>query len=269
VDLSAYLGRIGYDGPLAATRAVLADLVLHHTRTIPFENLDAFVGRRISLDPADVEHKLVHEGRGGWCFEQNLLLGEALRTLGFEVTDLSGRVVWGKAADVVAPRTHRVLLVRVNGCDLIADVGFGGMTPTGALELSSEDEQSTPHEPFRLRRVGAERLLEGRSNGMWLPMYRFDLQPQQPIDFEAANFQLVHDPQSHFTQALRVALVATDGRHALRDHELSFHPVEGEPQREMLHGPDAVLKVLAERFGIALDGVPQLRARLARRQMHV
>jgi N-hydroxyarylamine O-acetyltransferase len=263
MNLAAYFARIGYDGPLVATRAVLADLMLHHTRSIPFENLDAFVGRRVSLDPVDVERKLVHDRRGGWCFEQNLLFGNALRELGFDVIDLSGRVVWGRAADVVAPRTHRVLRVQVDGGDWLADVGFGGMTLTGVLDLHAAGAQSTPHGSFRLRQLGAEHLLEALVQGAWLPMFRFDLAPQLPIDFEAANFQLVHDPASLFTQGLRVARVADDGRHALRDLELAFYPTAGEPRREQLADPDAVLRVLRENFGLDTNAVPQLRTRLA------
>ncbi|MEO6186972.1 MAG: arylamine N-acetyltransferase, partial [Steroidobacteraceae bacterium] len=89
MDLAAYFTRIGYEGPRTVSGAVLADIVLRHTMSIPFENLDAYLGRRISLEPAAVEQKLVADRRGGWCFEQNLLLGNALRTLGFDVTDLS------------------------------------------------------------------------------------------------------------------------------------------------------------------------------------
>jgi N-hydroxyarylamine O-acetyltransferase len=149
--LAGYFHRIGYAGPAAVSRGVLADLVLHHARAIAFENIDAFLGRRVSLDIDAVVAKLVNDGRGGWCFEQNLLLGEALRALGFSVTDLAARVVWGRAADAVAARTHRVLLVHVDGQDLLVDVGFGGQTLTGVLELDNESAQPTPHEPFRLR----------------------------------------------------------------------------------------------------------------------
>ncbi len=263
MDLAAYLRRIGYDGPRAATRAVLADLMLHHTRSIPFENIDAFTGRRVSLDLADVERKLVHQRRGGWCFEQNLLLGEALRALGFQVADLAGRVVWGRTADAPAPRTHRVLAVRIDGPEWLVDVGFGGMTLTGPIELHAEHVQDTPHGAFRLRSLRDERLVEASVRGEWLPMFRFDLHAQLPIDFEAANFQLVHDPASHFTQGLRVSRVVPGGRLALRDLELTLHGMV-ESRREPLADADAVLRVLHERFDLDTSAVPQLRERLER-----
>jgi len=261
-DPAAYLRHIGFEGPARADLTSLSAIVLRHALTIPFENLDALMGARISLEPADVERKLLRQRRGGWCFEQNLLLGNALRALGFPVVDLAARVVWGRAADVVAPRTHRVLQVRAADRDWIVDAGFGGQTLTGVLDLSVEGAQPTPHEPFRLRQLGEERLMETQVRGEWLPMFRFDLHPQQPIDFEAANFQLVHDPASHFTQGLRVSRVTPQGRHVLRGFELAFHALGGETRRETLPDARAAMQALGEVFGLDVSGIAGLEARL-------
>ena len=261
-DLSGYLHHIGCDGICSADLATLRAIVLRHVLAIPFENLDAFIGRRPSLEPVDVERKLLREGRGGWCFEQNLLLGNALRALGFSVVDLAARVVWGRDPDAVVPRTHRVLKVQVDGRDFVVDAGFGGQTLTGVLNLAVEGAQSTPHELFRLRPVGHECLMESEVAGAWLPMFRFDLHPQQPVDFEAANFQLAHDPASHFTQGLRVSRVTSAGRHVLRDFDLAFHPLGGETSRQTLPDAQAVLRSLHEVFGIEVSGLPELEARL-------
>jgi N-hydroxyarylamine O-acetyltransferase len=263
MDLPAYFSRIGYDGPQVASHAVLADIVLQHTLSIPFENLDAYLGRRISLEPEAVEHKLVAQRRGGWCFEQNLLLGNALRELGFEVTDLAGRVVWGRAADAVVPRTHRVLCVRVEGREWLVDVGFGGQTPTAPLDLHSLESQATPHEPFRLRALGNERVLESLVDGDWVWLYRFDSQPQLHVDFEAANYQLVHDPASHFTQGLRAARVTRAGRDALRGLELVSHSRAGATQCRELDSMAAVLDALRDVFGLEVGDLPGLRERIA------
>lgn len=262
-DLAAYLRRIGFEGEPRADLATLRQLTLRQPMAIAFENLDAFTGRAVSLALADVEDKLVARHRGGWCFEHNLLLGEALREIGFEVTDLAGRVVLGREPDAVAPRTHRLLRVRLDGMDWIADAGFGGLTLTGVLDLHARAAQPTPHGQFRLRPLGGEQLVEYRSGESWLPLFRFDLHPQQMIDFEAANFQLVHDPASHFTRAVRVSRIEPAGRRLLRGFEFEFHPLAGEPQRETLGGPDAVLAVLSGTFGIPVEELPVLAARLA------
>jgi N-hydroxyarylamine O-acetyltransferase len=261
-DLNTYLRFIGIERAPTVDLESLRDVVLRHALSIPFENLDALTGRRVSLDPGDVERKLLHLRRGGWCFEQNLLLGNALRAIGFPVVDLAARVVWGRAADVVAPRTHRVLKVRVDDRDWIVDAGFGGQTLTGALDLASEEPQATPHEPFRLRHIADEFLMESLVAGQWLPMFRFDLHPQQPIDFEAANFQLVHDPASHFTQGLRASRVTREGRHVLRGFELAFHSLQGGTRRETLGDTKSVLAALADVIGVDTSGLTDLPAKL-------
>jgi N-hydroxyarylamine O-acetyltransferase len=263
VDLAGYLHRIGYDGEREPTRPVLAALVSRHVASIPFENIDAFLGRRPSLEPADVERKLVRDGRGGWCFEQNLLFGNALRALGFEVTDLAARVLWNRPQDSIPQRTHRMLVVSIDGREWLVDVGFGGQMLTGVLDLHSEAEQQTTHEPFRLRRMGADRVLESWVQGDWKPLCRFDLQPQLPIDFEAANYQLSHDPASHFTQGLVVSRVAANGRHVMRGTELGFHRLGGDTSRRAL-AAEEIIPALREVMGLRIDAALQaaLLARL-------
>ncbi|HWL63269.1 MAG TPA: arylamine N-acetyltransferase [Steroidobacteraceae bacterium] len=254
MDMDAYFARIGHAGARAPTLDTLAAVVLRHALAIPFENIDAFLGRRISLEPAAVEEKLVRQGRGGWCFEQNLLLGEALRALGFDVTDLAGRVVWGRSADAVAPRTHRLLLVRVEGGEWLADVGFGGQMLAGPLNLRSGEPQQDSHAQFRLSRLGSEHLVSTLVRGDWLPMYRFDEHPQLPVDFEAANFQLVHDPASHFTQQLVVSNLTAGGRHVLRGGEIAWHDPAGNSTRRELGDPGTVIATLRDVFGLRIDG---------------
>ena len=253
MDLPAYLARIGYSGARTPTRDTLAAVVARHALAIPFENIDAFIGRGVSLDPAAVEQKLVRLGRGGWCFEQNLLLGEALRAMGFDVTDFAGRVVWGRSADALAPRTHRLLRVRAEGHDWLADVGFGGQMLAGILNLGSDLAQRDSHAQFRLSRLGGERLLSTLVRGEWLPMYRFDEHPQLPVDFEAANFQLVHDPASHFTQRLVVSNLDAAGRHVLRGGELVWHDIAGNTTRREPGDAAGTIAVLRDIFGLNID----------------
>jgi N-hydroxyarylamine O-acetyltransferase len=254
-DLEAYLERIGYSGPRSPTHAVMQAIALHHAQSIPFENIDAFTGRRVSLAPADVAQKLVARRRGGWCFEQNLLLGDALRALGFVVTDLAARVMWNRPPEIVGGRTHRLLRVEAESAEWIVDAGFGGQTLTGALALHSDAAQATPHEPFRLRPFApGEQVMESLIREDWKPLFRFDLVPQLPVDFEAANFQLA--------QTLIVSRATDAGRWVLKANELGFHGKDGRTERKILPDEDAILAALREQMGIAVEGLPELRGRL-------
>src|SRR5689334_9048986 len=133
IDLDAYFERIGYTGAGTPTLDTLRVILLRHTEAIAFENLDPLLRRRVRLDAASLERKLVRDGRGGYCFEHNLLLRHALEGIGFAVTGLAARVIWNAPEGALRPRTHMLLRVQVEGTPYLADVGFGGQTLTGPL----------------------------------------------------------------------------------------------------------------------------------------
>ena len=143
IDLDAYFRRIGFAGPAGPDRATLEALHRLHPQAIAFENLDPLLGVPVRLDPAALESKLVRSGRGGYCYEQNLLFMHVLRALGFSVRGLGARVLWGAAADAVTARAHMLLCVDLDGSRHIADVGFGGTTLTAPLRLDAEGAQRT------------------------------------------------------------------------------------------------------------------------------
>ncbi len=101
-SLDSYLMRVGYTGPRKPDLAVLAELAFAHATSIPFENLDVLAAVPISLELGQIVDKLVLRRRGGYCFEQNALLGAALATLGFNVRCLSARV-WYNPSDDQSP----------------------------------------------------------------------------------------------------------------------------------------------------------------------
>jgi hypothetical protein len=57
--LDAYLDRIGAGRRARPDAASLAELQLHHLRTVPFENLSIHLGEPIVLEPAALVDKLV------------------------------------------------------------------------------------------------------------------------------------------------------------------------------------------------------------------
>ncbi|GDB34820.1 N-hydroxyarylamine O-acetyltransferase [Escherichia coli] len=147
--LNHYFARINWLGAAAANIDTLRALHLKHNCTIPFENLDVLLPREIQLDDQSLEEKLVTARRGGYCFEQNGVFERVLRELGFNVRSLLGRVVLSNPP-ALPPRTHRLLLVELEGEKWIADVGFGGQTLTAPIRLVPDLVQFTPHGEYRL-----------------------------------------------------------------------------------------------------------------------
>ena len=99
-EVDRYLARIGAD-----RGATLAELHRAHATSITFEGLSAHVGEAVLLDPGALFEKLVEGGRGGYCFEQNLLFKAALEPLGYEVEPYLARVRVGLAPGQMRGRT--------------------------------------------------------------------------------------------------------------------------------------------------------------------
>ncbi|HWM87545.1 MAG TPA: arylamine N-acetyltransferase [Kofleriaceae bacterium] len=263
IDLDAYLARIGWRGARAADLDALRGIVASHAAAIPFENLDPFMGVPIALDAASLERKLVHGGRGGYCFEHNLLLGHALAALGFEVSGLAARVLWNRDADAITARGHMLLRVELDGATHLVDVGFGGLTLTGVLRLEPEIVQPTPHEPFRLVRLAdGDWRMEASVRGVWQTLYRFDLQRQHRVDYEVTSYFLSANPASHFVTGLIAARAAPGLRFALRGRDFAVHTTGGETARRTLSTSE-IMEVLERDFLVRLPDREALERRLA------
>ena len=264
VDLDAYFARLGYGGSAAPTLATLRNLHALHAEKIPFENLSPFLGEPVRLDPASLQEKLLERGRGGWCFEQNLLLSYVLVDLGFDVTRLAARVRWNVPEGVVTPRSHMLMRVKLPEGDHIADVGFGGLTLTAPLKLQAGIEQQTPHEPHRLAASNGGYAVEAKVAGEWNTLYRFDLHEQQIADYEVSNWYLCNHPDSHFVKGIVAARAAPDRRHALRNTRYAIHLPGGETQKRFIGSVAEYRELLSGPFQIRLPEAPNLDAKLAK-----
>jgi N-hydroxyarylamine O-acetyltransferase len=218
----------------------------------------------VRLDPAALEDKLVRSGRGGYCYEQNLLLMHVLRALGFSVRGLAARVLWGAAEGAVTARAHMLLGVDLDGERHIADVGFGGTTPTAPLRLETDGAQPTAHEDFKLVRFDDEFVLQAAVGESWQSIYRFDLREQVQADYEMVNWYQCTSPDSYFTRSLMAARPVAGARYALRNAALSVHHRDGTTERRTLRTAIELRDMLAGPFGVTLPSAAGLDTLLTR-----
>jgi N-hydroxyarylamine O-acetyltransferase len=246
-DLEAYLARIGYDGALTPSAAVLEALHLGHATRIPFENLDVLLRRPIRLELEAIQAKLVAGGRGGYCFEHNLLFAAVLRAAGFPVRQLAARVRY--RTERVLPRTHMLLLVHADGSDLIADVGFGGEGLLLPIPLTVGAESRQFAWTYRIVEDTGQWLLQSLRQDVWQDLYAFTREPQLLADYEMANHYTSTHPDSRFVRTLAVQLPGTKVRRVLRNRELIEDRGRDVTSR-MLADDDELLDVLARIFGL-------------------
>lgn len=263
IDLAAYARRIGHLEPLQPDLATVHAVVRAHVAAIAFENLDALMGQPVPLELLAIEDKLVHRGRGGYCFEHNRLLAGVLRALGVAVDEVLARVQWNRPEGAPSALTHLVLLATLDGERWLLDVGFGGLTLSSPLRLVDGLEQLTPHEPFRLLAREGQWWLQAKVLGSWRPLYRFAAQPCEAIDVEVANHYVATHPDSPFTRQLVVARTAPEQRLALRNHEFAIHPRDGGTERYVLGTAREIRNVLERHFMLVLPAHAGLDRRLA------
>lgn len=250
LDLDAYLARIGYTGELAPSEHTLYALHRRHVAAIPFENLDIPLGRGIPVELADVQAKLVHAGRGGYCYEHGLLFAAVLDRLGYSVDRLLARV--GGEQPRPRPRTHMTLHVGADGQEWLADVGFGAglleplpWADTGPRSQGGWRYQLSPHG----ERGG--QVLE-RRGGEWTVLYTFLDEPQHFSDVLMANHFTATHPSSPFV-GLPVVMRKDDDAH-LRLHGrrlTQLRPDGTTTERDLTDAEFA--RTLHDEFGLPLS----------------
>jgi N-hydroxyarylamine O-acetyltransferase len=265
---SSYLARINYSGPIEPSADTLRALHRAHMLAVPFENLDIHLGRPIVCDEAGFLHKIIDERRGGFCYELNGAFAALLRTLGFEVTLLSARVV-GTDGSYSPEFDHLMLRVdppAVSGAAWLADVGFGDSFVEPLL-LQPNLEQSQIGRVYRLspREVEVEGVFqlevmtalksveEESATEEWKRKYSFTLQPRELSEFAPMCRYHQTSPESHFTRQRICSRATSEGRITLSDWKL-IETRNGSRMERELAGDSEWRAALRDLFKIDLPG---------------
>lgn len=234
-NLDAYFSRIDFSGETTATLTTLDTLHQCHAASIPFENINVLLNKGINLDPTAIDKKLISDGRGGYCFEQNNLFMRVLQTLGFDVEPLMARAVWNSSTDTPSPRTHMILRIKIDTVDYLADVGFGGLVLANPLKFDISKPQITNHETFRLITRPHGYLLQALINNSWQTIYDISNEPQKSIDLEVANWYTSKHPDSKFRHNLMAARTTKSTRYTLLNNRLSIRKKGQQPIKQLLN----------------------------------
>jgi N-hydroxyarylamine O-acetyltransferase len=247
LDLDAYRARIGIDGPLAPDLATLKRIHLAHVTTIPFENLDIHLGKPIDIGEDAVARKLIDEGRGGYCFEQNTLLAGVLERFGFKVTRLGARVERGDPRQ--DKRTHMVLLVHIGRDSYIADVGYGAGELLEPMPFITDTPITQYGRTFTLEETDAVYTLWETGQEKPRDLYRFTLDEEPQAQRDAANRYTSSHPGSIFVRTLTVQRDAIDTIYVLRGRTLETR-AHGDITERAINTDEQLLDVLSTTFGL-------------------
>jgi len=248
LDVPAYLDRVGYTGPAAPTSDTLRAIHQAHLLTVPFENLDIALRRKIVVDEDAFVRKIVERRRGGFCYELNGAFAALLRALGFQVTLLSARVARSGGGE--GPEfDHLTLRVDLDQ-PWLADVGFGEsfLEP---LCLQAGVEQRDPVGTFRLVQIEERLRLEKAEGEGWKNQYSFALRPRHLEEFAGMCHYHQTSPESHFTQNNICSRATPGGRVTLAGMKLIVAS-NGRREQRVLESEQQWRRALKKHFGIVL-----------------
>jgi N-hydroxyarylamine O-acetyltransferase len=192
--------------------------------------------------------------RGGYCFEQNMLFRAGLRSLGYRITSLQGRVVRGMPIDAPRPAIHMLLQVELPEGPVLADVGFGNLAPTCALLLKPLVEQETPHELMRFIEVGGELTLQAKLKHGWEHIYRVIPYPRYDGEYEITNWYTGTHPDTPYQGNIIVAKPGPDRtRITMYNARVTVRDAEGRADKRWLEKDSDFHETLRGEFGLNLS----------------
>jgi N-hydroxyarylamine O-acetyltransferase len=242
MKLANYLARIGFAGEPRPDFATLTAIHRLHANAIAFENLDVQLGRKLTTDVEAAFDKIVRRRRGGWCYEQNGLLGWALGAIGFDVTRVAAGVMRESAGDSQMGG-HLCLIVQLGGQRWLCDVGFGG-SMTGPLALEAGERRDEPY-AIGLRESGDGYWRFWESDGGAPFSFDFrDIPADESLIAAKCVYQQTNEA-SPFVQNLVVQLRAGDTHASLRGRVLSE---TGSEREHKLESADEFVALLRSRF---------------------
>jgi len=251
VDLEAYLARVGYQGDVAPDLATLRGLHTAHVDAIPFDNLDALLGRtEVPLDLDSIQEKIVRQGRGGWCLEQVMLMAAVLDRIGFTFTAFAGRTRI-RTGSRFGPALHVALSVELDGERWLHDVSFGAHGLHEPIQLA-ENARLDGDWSFDLvcEPTGEHVLRFLRPEGP-AELYGFTTDVRYPSDLELLNHFCLTHPRSPFNHRMILQRTQPKVRHLLAGNVLTeIRPGEPATFREL--DAAGALSAPEEIFGITL-----------------
>ncbi|MES1147429.1 MAG: arylamine N-acetyltransferase [bacterium] len=250
-DLDQYLSRIGLQAKVGQDVETLYAIQMAHSTSIPFEHISVLQRLGVSVEPDDIFEKLVVKKRGGYCFEQNGLLLQALQAIGFDARPLGARVRLEMPRSAQPPRTHVFVVVEMQGIKWILDAGFGGFSLTAPLKWELDLVQPTPHETRRIVFEEGRYFHQSLLGDEWADMCEFTGEEMPMVDRKLANWYTSTYPESRFNTRLAVGLARPDGTRYGLMNDRFIHRRGGEVlEQTEVADKSSLLALLKEKFNL-------------------
>ena len=252
-DVDPYLQRIGFAGPEEASLPCLKKLMMCHLRSVPFENLDVFHGRKIpSLNTEDMLKKIVAEKRGGYCFELNGLFWRLLESIGFKTWCCAAKIVLNR--DYPMPLVHRIVIVELEEKKFFCDVGFGGPVPACPIEIQTKETVcDVSGRKYRFVIENGWTTIMLWKEDRFIPLMTFRDEPCDPVEFVPLNTFCACSPHEPFMHKNMVHIATEEGRCAIDGNVLRI-TTKDTVSETVLASEQQLREALEVNFGIVYVG---------------
>jgi N-hydroxyarylamine O-acetyltransferase len=222
---------------------------LAHLQSVPFENLDIMLGRRIELVMPEILDKIVNQKRGGYCYELNSAFAWLLGKIGFSVKLLSARTYDGRS---LSPEfDHMLIQVNIDK-PVIADVGFGDSFLLPLIPGNPDCFQFDRY--YRLLNKEYRWVLQQRfETGDWKSQYIFDMNSHPLHHFDAMCDYHQTSSSSPFTRKIVCSRATGQGRITYANGRY-IENEQGHREETMIKSKERMDDILRNRFGIGFDG---------------
>ncbi|HWA35499.1 MAG TPA: arylamine N-acetyltransferase [Cyclobacteriaceae bacterium] len=249
--INNYLKRINFHGKTPVGLRTLINLHEHHVFSVPFENIDIYLKRKIYLKRGDIYAKVVESHRGGFCYELNFIFSELLHELGFDTRIISCRII----NDGVAGQEfdHMAVVVSINNTKYLADVGFGELFVQPVI-LKVQNIQFDGRNFFKVEygSSAGEFVLHMSDDGSdFKQIYSLNTMERRIEDFVSACDDKQTNPASYFVNNTICTLPTDTGRITLFNDKFT-ETIDGEKASMEVVGDESIKKCLKEKFQIQI-----------------
>ncbi|EQB39456.1 hypothetical protein M947_05540 [Sulfurimonas hongkongensis] len=227
------------------------DFIKKHLQSLYFCNIPVLLGDEISLELKAIVQKMIEEKKGGYCFEHNKLIYEALKYFGFEVEAPFARVLNNQKVDV--PKTHRFTLLSFRGERYIVDAGFSFMSPNSAIRFGDTPTKTIFERDYIVKELDANNfeLTMLRKEGPYT-LYSFDLTKHNEQDFEMGHFYSSKHKDAPFVNNLVLSKITDKKIYSLKNN--SYHEMSKEKKDEVIiKTKKEFTSILREKFGYKIS----------------
>jgi len=222
------------------------NLIRNHLRSLYFCNIPVLLGQEISLELEEIVQKMIVQKKGGYCFEHNKLLYEALKYFGFEVEAPFARVLNNQKIDVA--KTHRFTILNFRGEKYIIDAGFSFMSPNSAIKFGDTPTKTIFGRDYIIKELDTNNfeLAMLRENGLYT-LYSFDLKKYNEQDFEMGHFYSSKHKDANFVNNLVLSKITDSKIYSLKNN--SYHEIfKGKTEEVIIKTQEQFSVILRDIF---------------------